>query len=293
MNYYFLPGIGTFGGIKVGFQFAEILASLGVRIAVATPGGMAPRWFSNSASVVCRDVLLPNLRPTDTVLFSLPQDYAILKPAPARLVFHCMGTDPLIDPILRDPSVTVLTCWQQAREYAEAHLRNPIEVGISVSDCFFYDGSVKEARRMAYMPRRGAGVTQMARECLPHLQLEAIDGANEEAVAATLKRSNYFLASSEGEWFGLPALEAMAAACVVVSLPVLGGAEYLIDRGTALVVATNALPAALQEISDPANGRLRDRLRSGAVAGAARYRSGLQKTKLRQALRGPLQHVFS
>ncbi len=38
MNLYVLPGHGIYGGIKVGFQFASILATMGVRIAVATPG---------------------------------------------------------------------------------------------------------------------------------------------------------------------------------------------------------------------------------------------------------------
>ena len=44
-----------------------------------------------------------------------------------------------------------------------------------------------------------------------------------------MKHCSIYLATAEGEWSGLPALEAMSAGCVVVSVPVLGGMEYLDD----------------------------------------------------------------
>lgn len=293
MNYYFLPGVGIYGGIKVGFQFVDLLRSLGVQIVVATPGGTAPRWFSSAAPIVSREDLLPNLQPSDTAFFSLPHDYAVLQPTGARLVFHCQGTDPLIDPTLRDPKVMILTCWQQAADYAREKLRDPIEVGISISDCFFYDGALKEASSMAHMPRRGAEVTETIRQNLPGLRLGGIDGADEESVAAMLKRSNYFLATSEGEWFGLPALEAMAAACVVISLPVLGGVDYLSHRKTAMLAERDGLLQAVREVCDHASARLRERLRVGGQAVAAKYRRSLQRTKLQEALRGPLGEALA
>jgi len=243
MNYYILPGIGIYGGIKVGFQFAELLSSLGTPIAVATPEGSAPRGFSAGIAVLNRRETLARLRPTDVVLFSLPHDFQELKATGARLVFHCQGTDPLILPIIGDREVTLLTCWQQARSFVEDETgRTPIEVGISISDCFFYGGAPKAETTVAYMPRRGADIAEAAMHTVPDLDFIAIQHAAEAVVAARMKHAGYFLATSENEWFGLPALEAMAAGCVVVSVQAIGGSEFLRDGESALVAPRGDLP---------------------------------------------------
>ncbi|MDR3467165.1 MAG: glycosyltransferase [Xanthobacteraceae bacterium] len=293
MNYYFLPGVGIFGGIKVGFQFAEILASLGLKVVVATPGGEAPRWFSSSAPIVDRDLALRHLTPDDVAIFSLPHDHAALRETGARLVFHCQGTDPAIDPIVADPAVIPLACWPQARDYMTSAGRNPIEVGISISDGFYYDGAPKHARRVAYMPRRGLDIAESCMASSSNLEFVPVSGMHEAEVAALMKSASYFLATSEREWFGLPALEAMAAAAVVVTVPTLGGMDYL-NSGTNCVVADSAdLPAALARTAHPAAAQLRARLRSGATAVASRYRISLQRTLVERALEAELRAAVS
>lgn len=293
MNYYVLPGTGIFGGIKVGVQFADLLSDLGVQIAVATPGGRAPAWFHSHAAIVPRERVEAEVGPADVVIFSLPHDYQVLKATGARLVFHCQGTDPLIDPILRDRDVTVLACWMQAAEYMRTASREPIEVGISISSCFFYDGRPKLDRQLAFMPRRGRTIAEAAMARVRDLRFREIDGATELEAASILQDSGYFLATAEGEWFGLPALEAMAAGCVVLSVPVLGGMEFLLDGTSACVVEAPRFAEALDRLSRPGSAAERARLRDNGVATAWRYASHHQRRRVAEALRGPLREALS
>lgn len=294
MNYYFLPGTGIYGGIKVGFQFAQMLAELGVPIVAATPDGRAPDWFRSSVPTLPQAAVLAGLRPEDTVLFSFPDDYVRLKATPARLLFHCQGTDPQIDPILRDGDVGLLACWEQAAGYmAERAGRPPIEVGIAISDCFYYDGRPKRPDDVAYMPRRGLAIAEAAADACPELHFVAIDGLGEEQAAGIMKRSACFVATSVGEWFGLPALEAMAAGCVVASVPTVGGGIFLRDGETAIVASADALPTRLAALTGPAGADLRARLRDNGMARARTYSRARQVKRLRGLLDGPLRRVLS
>ena len=66
-----------------------------------------------------------------------------------------MGTDPLIDPILADRTVGVLTAWPQATSYARVRGReDATELGIAISDVFAYSGEIKLEGTIAAMPRR-------------------------------------------------------------------------------------------------------------------------------------------
>jgi hypothetical protein len=293
MNYYFLPGAGIFGGIKVGFQFADALSAAGVKIVMALPGGEAPQWFRSTAPVMDRAAALSALKPGDTAFFSLPDDHAELKSTPARLIFHCQGTAPEIEPILTDRDVTVLTCWSQAEQFARERGREPISVGIGISDCFFYDGTPKLADRIAFMPRRGAAMAKDLALSQPWLDLRPIDGLHEDAAAAIMKSSRFYLATSVGEWFGLPALEAMAAGCLVLSVPVLGGREYLLHEENCLVGPPHALPGLMTGLAGTGAAMERDRLRAGALAAASRYRISFHQARVRQAVQGQLKDALS
>ncbi|SDA67038.1 hypothetical protein SAMN02927914_02107 [Mesorhizobium qingshengii] len=293
MNYYVLPGIGIHGGIKVGFQFAQLLSEAGAPIAVATPGGLAPSWFRCGQPVVDRQNILANAGPSDTLVFSLPHDYPMLKATGARLIFHCQGTDPLIDPVLHDRDVTILSCWEQAARYARTVAgREAIDVGISIPDIFFYDGAAKDPCLVAFMPRRGATIAERAMKHVRHLRYVPIDNDTEEVCAATMKRSGFFLATAVGEWFGLPALEAMAAGCVVVSVPVVA-MEHLRDGDTACVVEPARLPTVLDDISGEGAGLRRAALRDRGAAMASRYRTALHRRKLESAMRAGLKDALS
>lgn len=294
MNYYFLPGTGIHGGIKVGFQFAQMLAEHGAPMVVVTPDGRAPHWFDAAVAVISRPAALAAIRPSDVILFSLPHDYAEIRSTGARMIFHCQGTDPLIDAILADPDVALLSCWEQADSYMrERSGRPPIAVGIAISDCFFYDGRPKLADQLAYMPRRGVEIADAARVACPGLRFLPIAGASESETAAAMQQSAYFLATSVGEWLGLPALEAMAAGCVVVSVPVLGGMEFLRDGETALVVPADRIGGALADLAQRNAASLRSRIRDNAAAIAHQYRLNKQFRRLKTLLGGTLGEALS
>ncbi len=293
VNIYLIPSSGIFGGVKVGFQFAEMLTRLGHPCAVATPDGRAPQWFDSSVAVWRQREILPRLTATDTLLFSLPNDYPLTLGTPCRRVFHCQGTASSIDPILADQQTCHLVCWRQAARYAADRGRTALNVGISISDAFYYDGTPKHPLTVCYMPRRGNPIARQCIDALPHLRFRPMRGLPEHDVAHTLKSSEFFLATSENEYFGLPALEAMAAGCVVLSVPVLGGEEYLQDGENCRNVTSSEIAQTLASLSQPGAAPLRARLRDTARATASKYRMSRQQRHLATALQGSLKPWIS
>jgi glycosyltransferase involved in cell wall biosynthesis len=289
MNYYFLPGVGIYGGIKVGFRFSHILDELGVKIVVVTPDGSAPSWFRCGASVISEAEAIHRIKKNDTIIFSLPHDYKRLKKISNKLIFHCQGTDPLIDPILLDPEVILLNCWQQAKEYMMQAGRESIAVGISLSDTFYYDGTLKDANLLSGMSRRGSDLISSIVDFQHSLTVSLIDGMHEDQVAAQLKKSTFYLATSEHEWFGLPALEAMAAGCVVLSVPVIGGIEYLKNEQNCFYGTSEYLKKQLQYLLTD-NHRIRA-LQYNAISKALEYSQQNQTDILKVLLRETLNFL--
>ncbi|WP_026939229.1 glycosyltransferase [Holophaga foetida] len=289
MLYYFVPGTSIFGGIKVAYQFVDALNALGVPAVIASPGASAATWFLSHAAVVDSEEVRKTFRPEDIAVFSLPHDYPSLRTLPGQLVFHCQGTDPLIDPILADPAVKVLTCWRQAAEYVKARgVHDPLDVGISISSCFAYTGEPKFEYAVACMPRRGAELGEAVRRAYPAMRYVVIDGMREGEVARVLKHSSIFLATATHEWFGLPALEAMSAGCVVVSTPVLGGMEYLEDGINCRVAEPQDFTAAVGELLQERSAVSRFQMRQAAIATARRYTTECMMQRLSEGLDGPL-----
>ena len=285
MNYYFLPNGGIYGGIKVGFQFVDLLNELGIPCVVVTPDGLAPQWFRSSAYTVPESAVWNRLTESDCLIFSLPHDYERFAQAPARVMFHCQGTVPMIDPIIRDPRITVLTCWEQAHAYVlEKAGRESISVGINIADDFFFNGRPKRPDTAACMPRRGSEIIDATADANPRIAFTRISDFTEKETANTLVCSEYFLATSVGEWFGLPAIEAMAAGCVVVTVPVVGGNDYLRPNQNCCIGEAHEIPGLFADISRPGRSRDRVRLRDHAIATAGRYRRSRQKTQLREML---------
>jgi glycosyltransferase involved in cell wall biosynthesis len=222
-------------------------------------------------------------------MITWPPDYARLKNWPGRLVCHCQGTDPKMDPILADHSVPVLTCWEQARRYIEENYgRSGTEVGISISERFYFSGGRKADNLVAYMPRRGFDVVRRCMRRNGNLDFRGMDGLHEREVARRLQASGIYLATAEGEQFGLPALEAMAAGCLVLSVPVKGGMEYLHDGENCLAATPDEMPEKLRWAMSPQRAEWRARLRGRALATAMRYRPGLQRRRLDKCLQGEL-----
>lgn len=288
MIVYFLPGTGIFGGIKVAYQFVEALEALGRRAVIASPAGVAEQWFTSRAVVVDADLALENWDITDIAVFSHPADFYRIADTCPRRVFHCQGTDPLIDPIIADANTRVLTCWQQAEEYVSRIRSDSFSVGISISDGFFYAGESKKRQTVSYMPRRGEDFIAQVLDGVGHMTPVPIDKASEADAASLMLTSSIFLASSRDEWFGLPALEAMAAGCLILSPPVLGGMAFLKDGYNAVIGDAPVLRQALETYSwdDPAGHALR----SQAIATAQRYRKEKARATLAEAIkRGALQ----
>lgn len=283
--WYFLPGTGIYGGIKVGFHLVASLRALDVRAVAVTPDGTAPQWFATSVPVVDEATAFARIAPDDLVVFSLPHDHERLSALPGRLVFHCQGTDPRIDPIVDDRRVELLSCWPQATDYMRARGRaDVVEVGIAVADACFYDGRPKVEGTVAYMPRRGRELVTACRDAVPAARFVAIDGLPEAAVAARMHGAEIYLATSVGEWFGLPALEAMAAGCVVLSVPVLGGTDYLDDGRNCRVAAPEELPTVLAALVGVGSRAERARMRAAARATAGRHRTRLVTERVRHWL---------
>jgi glycosyltransferase involved in cell wall biosynthesis len=265
VNIYHLPGNGIYGGIKVGYQFAALLCDLGVPCMVATPDGQAPQWFKTSVPTVSHHEAFSCLQRDTNILFSYPPDYKELLGTGANLVVHCQGTDDRMDPILANPNVRVITCWPQAyRHVLRLTGRKAVEVGIPISKSFYYDGTDKVAGTVAFMPRRGYELAQTSMQRNPALKFVAIDGVDEKTTAAIMKQCEYYIATSSNEAFGLPAFEAMAAGAVVLSVPVIGGMDFLRDRQNCIVAPPDRFADALLDLAREENARLRANLRQEA-----------------------------
>jgi hypothetical protein len=292
--FYFLPDRGIFGGVKVAFQLLDALAALGVAGVAVLPDGRAPDWFASRVPVLSEADARARLGVHDWKMITWPPDHARLRELPGRMVCHVQGTDERMDAIFADPDVLLLTCWQQAADVARERFgRTPIEVGISVAERFLFAGERKLDDLVAYMPRRGADLARACLRVARDLDFDAIDGAGEAEVARRLKRAGIFLATAEGEQFGLPALEAMAAGCVVLSVPVKGGMEFLHDGDDCVVCAADDLPRRLLEIGAPSATAQRARLRHRAIATATRYLPSRQRARLTTLLDGELRVLAS
>jgi hypothetical protein len=285
MIYYLLPDSGHFGGVKVACQFVEMLNTLGIPAVVCMRDGFAPQWFAGRFAVLSEAHAIPRITERDIVMITWPPDHRRLAHLPGRRVCHAQGTDPLMDPIFADPDVLILTCWDQATDYVRTvHGRESVQVGISISDCFYFSGGLKLDNQVAYMPRRGFRILLRCLLRVRAFDFTPIDGLAEAEVARRLQRAGVFLASALGEQFGLPALEAMAAACVVVSVPVKGGMEYLRHGENCLIAEPESLPDALDRLAHPSQASERARLRHRAVETALAYRPQVQREQLRRLL---------
>jgi len=287
--YYFLPTAGIAGGVKVGFQFMEALISLGAPGVMAIPGGEAPQWFACSVPVVEQERALQKITPRDWAFITWPPDLDLLAPTGARLVCHVQGVTNM-ERIFAHPQVKLLTCWESAdRTAREEYGRQTVRVGISVSSGFFTNGDAKRDNEAAYMPRRGLGIATKAACSLKMLNWRPLDGLNEPQIIQYLQRAGVYLATSVGEDFGLPSLEAMAAGCLVASVPVKGGMEYLRDGYNCLVDEPERLIRRLGEMMHPSQAGRRELMRLRARATAFDYHPYALKRRLAHLLEGPIQ----
>jgi hypothetical protein len=277
--YYFLPQPTIHGGIKVGFQFASMLRKIGAEVAMVTPNGSAPSWFPSNLTVLRRERVLPALTKTDKVLFSHPRDYQDLEKTSAKLILHCQGTDESILPIIYDKRVELLACWEQAENFFQEHSRQGENVGISISEVFFYNGQLKKPGSYSIMPRRG---TLHNEKKLVGFDKRVIDNCTEKETGGILKSVSGFIAIAENEGFGLPALEAMAAGCLVVSPRTIGGGEYLTHGINCLISEVEDLSGTMAELLSSESSH--EELRFAAMKTASAYHPRTQLSHLRRKI---------
>lgn len=294
MIYYFLPDRFHFGGVKVACQFVEMLNDFGIPAVICMQDGRAPHWFVGRYAVIAEADAMLRITDRDTVMIAWPPDHRRLADLPGRRACHVLGTDDWMDDIFADPDCLLLTCWDQATRHVRANFgREPIEIGIHISDCFFHRAEYKLDNLVSYMPRRGFRILLRCLLRAVALDFRGIDGMDETDVAALLQRSGMYLATSVGEQFGLPALEAMAAGCVVVSVPVKGGMDYLRDGDNCVIAEPEALPEALARIARPDHATERVRMRHSAIHTALSYRRRVQQKALGELLDQGLASVLT
>jgi glycosyltransferase involved in cell wall biosynthesis len=94
-----------------------------------------------------------------------------------------------------------------------------------------FSASRKKENIICYMPRKLKGHSQLVNFFLnkkipPHWRIEAIDGMDENGVAAILGKSKIFLSFSELEGCPLPPVEAALSGCHVIGYTGEGAKEY-------------------------------------------------------------------
>ena len=147
---------------------------------------------------------------------------------------------------------------------------------------------------IAYMPRKLPELARWLRTVWPwafpdlaDVEWVEIDGLPHAQVLDCLAQSRYFVSLQHSEGLGLPALEAMAAGCLVVGFAGIGGREYARpDNG--LWVADGDGPALLEALGQALRAERDqpgafDATRDTGRRAAARYSGAAQDQALREA----------
>ncbi|MGN6549910.1 MAG: glycosyltransferase [Pararhizobium sp.] len=262
------------GGIRVIYRHVDILNEAGIRaFVVHHRHGFRCRWFENDTPVLSAAEVA--LAANDLVV--LPEvDVGLaerLPPGNRYVIFNQNShltwreRSVSVEPFYRLANLAaVLTVSEHnAAMLAFAFDGAPIRrVRLGIDPQMFFPGDRDRPRRIAYMPRRGAGdaeqVVQIlrARGSLRGWEVVALDGLMHHQVGEALRQSRIFLALTYHEGFGLPAAEAMACGNYVVGYHAYGGREFFRPEFSAavptgdIVGVVNAVERAIAE--DDAGG---------------------------------------
>lgn len=288
MLYYLLPSTDVYGGVKKGFNAADLLTRSGHPCQVATPGGERPTWFPNEAETFDRDELPARCQRADTVFFSWPPDVEVVRKLPARRkIVHMQGANSEGDrKLFAEKGLEFISHGLHMTQQLLLHGRIGPYVPLGIRDVFRWNGEEKEPRSVAVMSRKGGRLAERVRKTLPRdARLRVLEGLTEDEVAVELKQCDLFVPISSGEAFGLPPLEAMAAGCCVVGYPGDGGFEFMRHGETAHVVPNDdrrGLKRAVKDVLE--RSTYRDGLRERARSLAAYYTLERERTYLLRAL---------
>jgi Glycosyl transferases group 1 len=151
----------------------------------------------------------------------------------AYFTFHDWTADS--DPYVSKDILGMMTVSSDSESYlrmAFGHHDLPIlRVHNSLNPIFSASAQTKE-ELLVYMPRKNADDAHQVlsmlslRKSLRQWTVVKIDDVTQEEVASVLKRAAIFLSFGHPEGFGLPALEAMSAGCLVIGYHGMAGREF-------------------------------------------------------------------
>ncbi|ROH93290.1 FkbM family methyltransferase [Stagnimonas aquatica] len=298
---YYLPSFDRpFGGVKVIYEQVAALNRLGFRAFTHTPPGSRagaywdvqkhelPHWNPGPGDVV----IAPEVMPADWLRAVKAQGASVwlLVQNWAYVAASFEGAPPGQAPsfegalVVSDSTEAVvrrcfpqLPCWR---------------VPPAITPVAPVAGSARAA--IAYLPRKQPELARWLRAVWPRVfpdladvEWIEIDGLPHAQVLERLRQARYFVSLQHQEGLGLPALEAMAAGCLVLGFAGVGGQEYArpdnglwVTDGDGPSLLDTLAAALRRERSEP--GAF-DAMRRAGQQCVARYSPSAQDDALRQA----------
>jgi glycosyltransferase involved in cell wall biosynthesis len=231
------------GGIKMAFRHVEALVEQGLSACVATADAQPPTWFETTAPVIRLQDVVPN---HDVLVFpenaaGLLQEFAAWT---NRKVVFCQNQYKIVLGLAgradyADYGVHQLICPGHVVA-AFCRRRFPAQ-NISIVPNYVDTGVFQPARpkqvQIAFAPGKRPVEADVIRDLFRSdnpsfcpLPWVKIAGLGEGEVAKILRESGLYLSLARFEAFGLSALEALAAGCIVAGFTGFGGREYATSR---------------------------------------------------------------
>lgn len=254
------------GGIRTTYRHAEMLREHGVDALVFSPDGH-PDWFQTRAHVH-QDSRF-TFRPDDIVVMNEIVDDVALNflRIPARKQIFCQNQFYVFGRHLglRDHAelgIEQVYCSSQSIRdfFRSVYNQGDLDVVPYAIDPTLFRPADKRLQ-IAYVPRKLPFEAEFIRTAFQKkfpawrsVPWVAIEGQSERATAETLAQSAVFVALGHRDSFGLPAVEAMSAGCLVVGFHGTGGLEFTTPangmwfHGDQLLECVDALAIAVQGV---------------------------------------------
>jgi glycosyltransferase involved in cell wall biosynthesis len=199
-----------------------------------------------------------------------------------------------VAPVLADCRVTTLTpSPRTAAVVRERFGGEPIDVGLSIADVFFHAGDRKQSGMVAVLADSAEPSTGRLADTLRNLRVVRIEDLPEADAAAALRASEFFLFLSQARRSPLAVIEALAAGCVVLSVPTEHVAACLVDGVNGVLAAEALLGARLLDLCAPAARVRRSALYDRGRATASAFRRARHGRHVAALLEGPLAFLRS
>lgn len=299
--FYVPPLDRPFGGVKVIYEQVAALNRLGFRAFTHTPPGSRAGEFWD---VPKHELPVWNPGPGDVVIApeTMPADALRMFKGQGAAVWLFVQNWAYVDVSIDDALTGAAPAFDGAlvvSDATEAIVRRcfpglPCYRVPPVVACLPEAPATAPRAAVAYMPRKLPELARWLRTVWPrafpdlaNVEWLEIDGLSHAQVLGCLQQSRYFVSLQHSEGLGLPALEAMAAGCLVVGFAGIGGREYARpDNG--LWVADGDGPALLEALGQALRAERDqpggfDATRDAGRRAAARYSGAARDQALRDA----------